>query len=50
VAVLMVHTAMITSVPTTTQKAIGPMRSWRPAWMSLKPAHRGATAPCGRRE
>jgi len=31
VAVLMVHTAMITSVPTTTQNAIGPMRTWRPA-------------------
>jgi hypothetical protein len=31
VAVVTVQTAMITSVPTTTQKAIGPRRSWRPA-------------------
>ena len=27
--------AMITSEPTVTQKAIGPSRSWRPAWASV---------------
>ena len=31
----MVHTAMITSVPTTTQKAIGPSRTCRPAWANV---------------
>ena len=28
----MLHTAMTTSVPTTTQNAMGPSRSCRPAW------------------
>jgi hypothetical protein len=34
-AVVMLHAAMITSVPTTTQKAMGPSRNSRPAWASV---------------
>src|SRR5258708_6643085 len=46
---MMVHTARITSVPVTIQKAMGPSRAWRGASVRRDcVGHRGARALCGR--